>query len=96
MASEYLKYINNGRDGYVVYIHNNMELKFGYELGGGNCIAIIYIPTIDSWCNKTGTTIGDRQEIIEFIAKQEAKDQAPNATYELCDDCISLLQEIGD
>jgi hypothetical protein len=64
-------------------------------LGSGNCNAIIYIPTINSWRDKTGTTIGERQEIIEFIAKQAAKDQAPNATYELYDDCISLLQKIS-
>lgn len=29
MASEYLKYIDKGRDGYVVYIHDSMELEFG-------------------------------------------------------------------
>jgi len=52
MASEYLKYINNGRDGYVVYIHDSMELKFGYGLGSGNCIGIIYILTIDSGVTK--------------------------------------------
>jgi hypothetical protein len=91
MAPEYLKYINNGRDGYVVYTHGNIELKFEYELGGGKYIALIYIPTADNWYSKTGITIDQRREIIEFIARQMIKDQAPNSTYEIYEDCIGLL-----
>ncbi|SEO02702.1 hypothetical protein SAMN05192574_10530 [Mucilaginibacter gossypiicola] len=93
MGAKYLKYINNGKEGHVIYGDGDIELKFLYELAIGRCIAIIYIPTVDSWHNKTGIATGERQDIIEFIAKQAAKDQAPNATYELYDDCISLLQE---
>jgi hypothetical protein len=91
MTSEYLKYINNGKDGYVVYVYGNIELKFWYELGGGKYVAIIYIPTVDNWYSKTGITIDQRQVITEFIARQMIKDQAPNSTYEICEDCIGLL-----
>lgn len=93
MGAKYLKYINNGKEGRVIYGDGEIELKFFYELAVGRSIAVIYIPTVDSWCNKTGITTSKRQEIIEFIAKQAAKDQTLNATYELYDDCISLLQE---
>jgi hypothetical protein len=91
MASEYLKYVNNGRDGYVGYVNGNIELKFYYELEGGKYIALIYIPTVDNWYSKTGIAIDQRQAITEFIARQLIKDQAPNSTYEICEDCISLL-----
>ena len=93
MGAKYLKYINNGKEGHIIYGDGDIELKFLYELAVGRYIAVIYIPTVDSWFNKTGTATAERQEIIEFIAKQAVKDQALNATYGLYDDCISLLQE---
>lgn len=96
MGVKYLKYINNGKEGHVIYGDGDIELKFSYELAVGRSIAVIYIPTVDSWYNKTGTTTDERQEIIEFIARQAIKDQAPKATYELYDNCINLLQETDD
>ncbi|SDI49274.1 hypothetical protein ACRQ5D_00685 [Mucilaginibacter sp. P25] len=93
MVSKQLEYIDNGREGYVIYRDGDIKLKFLYELAAGRYVALIYIPTAESWFEKTGIPINNRHQIIEFIACQVVKDRAPNATYELYDDCISLLQE---
>jgi hypothetical protein len=85
-----LEYINEGRGGYVVYKDNENELKLFFEYGGGNCVAIIYVPTIKEWVNRTRINIEERERVLRFIAEQSIKDQAPNCNYEAYDDCIKI------
>jgi formylmethanofuran dehydrogenase subunit D len=47
-----LEYLNEGRGGYVVYKDGQGDIKLFFEYGGGNCVAIIYVPTIAEWSNK--------------------------------------------
>ncbi len=86
-----LEYINKGRSGYVVYTDGQGSIKLSFELGGGNCIAIIYVPTISEWTNKTNRAETNRLEILIFIAEQIIKDQAPGGFYELSDTCIEIF-----
>jgi hypothetical protein len=86
-----LSYINQGPGGYVVYTDGSNELKLFFEFGGGNCVAIIYIPTVEHWVEKTKIEIEERSKIIRFVAEQAIKNQAPNCNYKLNDDCILLL-----
>lgn len=88
-----LEYINEGRGGYVVYKYDENQLKLFFEYGGGNCVAIIYIPTAKEWTNQTKTNLEERQKILTFIAEECIKDQAPSCNYELHDDCILLLRK---
>lgn len=85
-----LEYINQGRGGYVVYKDGQSDIKLFFEYGGGNCVAIIYVPTIDEWTSKTNRPIADRKAILTFVAEQSIKDQAPNSIYELSDTCIEI------
>ena len=86
-----LEYINEGRGGYVVYKDNENELKLFFEYGGGNCVAIIYIPTIEKWTEETKINLEEREGIMRFIAEQSIKDQAPSCNYELHADYIRLV-----
>ncbi len=86
-----LEYINQERGGYVVYKDGLSEIKLFFEYGGGNCVAIIYVPTIAEWTNKTNRPIADRQIVLTFVAEQAIKDQAPNGHYELSDTCIEIF-----
>lgn len=86
-----LEYINQGRGGYVVYKDGQADIKLFFEYGGGNCVAIIYVPTIDEWASKTNRPTADRQPILTFVAEQSIKDQAPNSYYELSDTCIEIF-----
>jgi len=88
-----LHYINEGPGGYVVYTNGEVEIKLFFQYGGGNCVALIFAPTIEKWVKKTNTALSDRNEILTFIANQCIKDQAPNCTFELFDDRIEILEK---
>ena len=88
-----LEYINQGRGGYVVYKDEQSELKMEFEYGGGDCVAIIYVPTIAIWESKTNISTSDRNQVLSFIAEQSIKDQAPDSTYVISDDCIEIFRK---
>lgn len=86
-----LKYLNKGRGGTVVYRDEKGELNFFFEYGGGNCIAIIYVPAIDEWIKTSGRPVEDRQAVLSFIAEQIIKDKAPGCNYMLSTNCIEIF-----
>lgn len=88
-----LEYINKGPAGYVVYKDGVNEFKMFFEFGGGSCVAIIYIPAIEKWTFETNIDIKYREEIINYIAEQCIKDQAPSCTYEVEQDRILLVKK---
>jgi len=88
-----LEYINQGRGGYVIYKDNQNDFKLFFEFGGKDCVAIIYLPTIDEWSSKTKIPINERQAILIFIAEQVIKDQAPESYYVLSDNCIEIFSK---
>jgi hypothetical protein len=86
-----LAYINQERRGFVVYKDGQSDVKLFFEYGGGNFVAIIYVPTVDEWINKTNRPTADRQAILTFVAEPSIKDQAPKSYYELSDTCIEIF-----
>ena len=89
---EELQYISNGRSGYVVYFDGEREARFFYEFGGGDCLAIIYIPLIKEWESQTGINVERRPEILSFIAQQVILDQAPNGKFKIQEHTITILK----
>ena len=87
-----LEYINQGRIGYVVYKDRQGDIRLPFEFGGGNCVAIISVPTVAEWTSKTNRPVANRQAILQFVAEQSIKDQAPNSYYELNDNCIEIFE----
>lgn len=88
-----LSYINEGRSGYVVYKDKEGELRFSFEFGGGDCVAIIYVPAPEYWNQRTSRRAETRDEILTFIAQQALKDQVRNGQYVLSDDSIKLFSK---
>ena len=88
-----LEYINEGRGGYVVYKDGRVDIKLYFEYGGGNCVAIIDVPSSNEWTNKTNLPITERNSILTFVAEQAIKDQAPKSYYELSDTCIKIFSK---
>ena len=88
-----LEYINQGRIGYVVYKDEQGDIRLPFEFaGGGNCIVIIFVPTVSEWIDKTNRPVVNRQAILQFVAEQSIKDKAPNCYYELYDSCIEIIR----
>ena len=63
-----------------------------FEFGGGDCIAIIFIPSETYWETQTGRSLSERKDILEFVAVQSAKDQTFNGTYKILDSFIELYK----
>lgn len=85
-----LTYINQGRSGYVIYKDDVSEIKFDFEFGAGNCVAIIFIPSPDVWVHATKRKPDERDIIIEYVAQQSQRDQVSNGYYEIYDNYIEL------
>lgn len=88
-----LEYINKGRGGFVIYKDNVSEFKMEFEYGGGNCVAIIYVPKVEVWESQTNISIKDREQVLVFIAKQSIKDQAPESNYIISENCIEIFKD---
>lgn len=87
-----LSYINNGRGGTVIYKDDISEIKFDFEFGGGNCVAIIFTPTPDEWEYSTKRKFEERDAIIQFVAEQSLRDQVAGGYYSLYDSYIELYK----
>ncbi len=88
-----LSYHNQGRGGTVIYKDDVSEIKFDFEFGGGNCVAIIFTPTPDLWEYSTKRKLEERDTIIQFVAEQSLKDQVSHGYYEVYDNYIELYKK---
>ena len=85
-----VRYIDKGREGYVVYSDEKGGLELYIEFGGSNCLAIIHLPTDNEWAmaNRGATS---KKEMAEFIAQQVIKDKAPGCHYTISDKWIEIF-----
>lgn len=89
-----VRYENFGRGGYAIFVEGSRSIKFEMEYGGGNCSLILFIPSIDNWEALTGFSIGEREEIIMFVAERVLGDQfvSSNVIYKISDSDIMYLK----
>ncbi|MBK7886964.1 MAG: hypothetical protein IPJ86_06550 [Bacteroidetes bacterium] len=63
------------RSGTVKYIEGSRTISFYAEMGGGNCIFYIDIPTSGKWEELTGFKLSEREEIVKFVAEESVRKQ---------------------
>jgi len=85
-----LQYINQGRGGTVLYTDNLGDIKLDFEFGAGNCVAIIFIPSEESWVHFYKRKSETRLPVLNFVAEQAVKDQTSGGYYELHDQFIEI------
>lgn len=83
-------YDDKGRAGDVIFYREDKVLRFPYEFGGGETLAIVYIPTEEDWILKTGLSLEDRTTVFEFVAKRIIRDQAQGYQYVINPDTIII------
>jgi hypothetical protein len=88
-----LNYISKGRGGQVIYSDSISEIQLEYEFGGGNCIAYIFIPSIQNWEKETKRPLSEREEILLFIAGQSTHDQVSGGYFKITDNFIELYKD---
>jgi hypothetical protein len=52
-------------------------------MGGGDCVFYLDVPTAKDWEQRTGFAIGERDDILVYVATMTGRDQAPNCRYEI-------------
>lgn len=86
-------YQNEGRSGYVIFYRNDLTVRFYFEFGGGDAVAIISIPTPTQWEAETKMSLAERMPVLEFIAKRVIRDQAPSCKYFIGESDIIILNQ---
>lgn len=84
-------YFSEGRSGHILYKEDTGCLKMYYEFGGGDCVAIIFLPDDKEWGEFSGGE--KRNEVLTFIANQVIKDQAPNCSYRITERFIEIFRQ---
>lgn len=79
--SRRIDYEGNFRAGTIIYIDSEIQIRFNHEMGGGNCMFYVEIPTEQEWENKTNTSLKDRQSILQFVAETLKREQASASKY---------------
>ncbi|MCB0727993.1 MAG: hypothetical protein KDD00_11045 [Ignavibacteriae bacterium] len=87
-----IEYKSEGRSGYVIYSDDNTRFSMYYEFGGGDCVAIVNIPSADDWVKVTGSPLSSRDEILTFIASQVVKDQTSKGHYRISGNFIEIYE----
>ena len=90
--SRHLEYVSQGRGGDVIYLEGKKSIKFYMEMGGGNCVFYLDIPSISEWEKTTGFPLSEREDIIHFVAEQTQRDQASSCTYKISDTEITYFR----
>jgi hypothetical protein len=88
--ARHIEYEGNLRNGEVIYIEGNKRAAFWNEMGGGNCMVYITIPSEARWEIETGFPLSRRNDILEFMATRVKAEQASNCRYEIKGDSISF------
>lgn len=88
--SRRIEYTGTLRDGMVIYIDSDTRIEFNNEMGGGNCLAFINIPTEKQWETATKTPLERRKDILEFVAEAVQSQQASNCNYVIRDNEIAF------
>ncbi len=86
--SRRIEYEGNGRSGTIIYIDSEIRIEFIHEMGGGNCMLYIELPSLVQWETQTKTPLSARKEILEFVAATVQAQQASNCNYEIREDAI--------
>jgi hypothetical protein len=81
----------SGRGGTISYILQEKKLDFHWEFGGGNTLALIFVPDQDTWEAQTGMPSSSRIEFLTFIAEQVIRQKASGHGFRIQDDVIAII-----
>jgi hypothetical protein len=70
-----LQYINKGRGGTVIFENGPIRFDMWWEFGWGEVVVFVDIPTEKDWVKKTGISITERNETLQFIGARIIQDQ---------------------
>lgn len=87
-----LKVVSHGRSGLVHYREGRHTHTFDWELGGGDVIMVVYVPTPAAWDAAVPWAARRRTEVLERLARALCRQQCPRGRYELADQWIHVRE----
>jgi hypothetical protein len=90
--SRRLEYEGNFRAGTIIYRDSDIAIRFTHEMGGGNCMFYVEIPTEQEWETITKTALTDRKSIVEYMAETLKSQQASSSRYVIEDNQITFYR----
>ncbi len=89
--NQQLSYFSQGRSGNILYKDELGSIKLYYEFGGGDCVAIIFLPDYNEWSETWEKDTWN--EVLAFIAKQVISDQAPDCHFRIGEASIEIFRK---
>jgi len=85
----------SGRDGYCFYHEAARELPFYWEYGGSDIIIIVRFDQPDKFALKYPWAVKRKREILERMAQELIRQQAPGCTAKIDERniCIEIRQK---
>ena len=80
-----------GRSGTITYVEGQNRVRFDWELGGRDVVAIITGPSRQHWECDLEWAHGRRLEILERVAQEAIRVQAPMTRAEYTDDGTTIV-----
>jgi hypothetical protein len=80
----------SGRGGIVQFIQGDKTLHFHWEFGGGDTLALIFVPNEKTWEAQTGIPIERRTHTLQWIADQVIHQKAQGSKYRIEGDVIVI------
>lgn len=74
-ADARVRYEQEGRGGTVIFERGATALRFYWEFGGGDALALVFVPTAEQWEAQTGLPRAERLPILDFVAARILADQ---------------------
>ncbi len=81
--SRRLEYEGNFRGGVITYVDDRVRIAFPHEMAGGRMKFYIDTPPAERWEAITGLPLAERDEIVQFVAKQVQREQASSWRFEI-------------
>ena len=89
-----VKIVEQGRSGKIQYSEgwlSSNKCEFYWEFGGGDTIAIVWIPAEEKWDTQYPWAKGRRKKIVEFVAEEVRRMKASSAKIKWEKESFSLV-----
>ena len=82
----------NGPGGSVTYREGEHAHAFGWDLGGGDLLATIYVPSPADWDARIPWAAGRRDEVLAALAREVSRQRCRGCVVEIAERWIHLRE----
>jgi hypothetical protein len=86
-----LQFAQDGRCGQVMVTLDSGRHAFAWEFGGGDCIAIVDVPSAEHWDRVAALGSLPRSEFLHALAQEIGRHQCPGARYVISARAIEFM-----